>query len=141
MDETIWPPPPANQEPTCVEATNKCHYHKLWLFVPGLFLGLLDISQTGSTVDTLIGYAAFILGLLQPKVAWLHAVLLSIGLFTVHVIAILCGLRHPYVENNVMSSISCFESLIPAFVFAYLGAGSRFLYNSFAAKTQVKTKP
>jgi hypothetical protein len=129
MSDHTWPPVPTNQvQPDLKE--NSRPLMQIWWLCPGLLIGIFDITQTsGPMSDNVIAGTAFVLGVVQPKLAWLHALLIVTGLFAVHVVAIICGLRHPYVENNVMLSLECFYSLIPAFIFASLGAGSRFIFD------------
>ena len=78
----------------------------------GLALGLLDIFRAdGLLVDWLTFSIAALLGFLQPKTSWLSAILLSACLYVVHVIAIMHGVKPPYVESSVADAVYTWSSL------------------------------
>jgi hypothetical protein len=108
-----------------------------WALGLGLAYAALDVhlsSHWGIGCALVLG-TAMILGFLQPKQGWLWFPLLSVCLFGIHVLAILCGYRPPYVERSVPRAIGTFVSLGPAFLGVAVGAGLRLVLRLVTATT------
>ena len=91
--------------------------------VYGLALALYDITR-GADYGYDLAYmsVAAALGFLRPKNGLLSALILSFCLYEVHVVAIGCGLRQPYVEGNYEAALFCLPAaLFPALKGAIVG--------------------
>jgi hypothetical protein len=93
-------------------------WHALALaLVSGLALGLWDITQTKGiqSVENVIYFAAAaLLSLLHPTTSWLTAIILAGSLYVVHVVALACGMKQPYVEKDYFGALSCWLLLVPS---------------------------
>jgi hypothetical protein len=83
----------------------------------GLTLGLIDAHSTyGDWFLTLFAYwlAGFVLGLRHAGRPWQAWVPLGLSLYFVHLAAIACGYRPPYVEEDAEKAIACVLAVWPA---------------------------
>lgn len=102
------PSSPAPDAPGVSPPSHAWRAHALAPFIEasaiGLALGLFDITITAPPPPpSILGYliAAFILGVRHAGRAWQCLIPLGVSLYIVHVTAIACGLRPPYVEESI----------------------------------------
>jgi hypothetical protein len=95
----------------------------------GLLLGLIDVHSTsGDWFEALSAYlgAGSVLGLRHGRRAWQAWLPLGSSLYLMHLAAIGCGFRPPYVEADVESAAACLIVSWPAALGLGLGALARF---------------
>jgi hypothetical protein len=100
----------------------------------GLTLGLIDAHSTdGDLFPTLFAYliAGFVLGLRHAGRAWPAWVPLGLSLYFVHLAAIACGYRTPYVEEDAEQAIACVLAVWPAGLGLAVGALGRVGISEF----------
>lgn len=107
---------------------------KIWIlmvlaFIIGLVAGWIDfrISELLPTAITLVAFN-LLFGYLQPRLAWLWAVLSGIGPFLVYLFAgVLMGFEpSSWPQPNVAFSLM---AIIPAFIGAYWGVVINWIFS------------
>ena len=123
-DNGVWPPTPTNQVARDEPLAGRPVFAWVLLLAvgSGSVLGLLDVCRADSLVDWLTGAMAAVLGFLHPKTFLLSAFILSLCLYLAHVVAILHGVKPPYVEPSVDEAIFSWLSLLSNGLGAILGA-------------------
>lgn len=93
----------------------------------GLCLGFVDSNHAGDGGFTLFGYllAGAILGFRHAGRALACWPTLGVSLYAAHVVAIACGQRPPYVEENYRFAEQCLVIILPAGISIMGGAGLR----------------
>ena len=93
----------------------------------GLLLGFVDSNLAGNQGFVLPAYfvAAVLLGLRHAGRAISCWPLLGVSLYAVHVVAIACGRKPPYVEENYRFAEQCLWVIIPSGLGIMAGAGFR----------------
>ena len=95
----------------------------------GLLIGLIDIHSTsGGWFNALVAFLAvgFALGVRHASRAWQAWLPLSSSLYVMHLAAISCGYRPPYVEADAERAGACVVMALPAALALGLGALVRF---------------
>lgn len=97
--------------------------------------GLVSVKTTEVQPAVLvITVVCMALGFALPRIAWLWAMIVGLGVFAGYVV---CNLIHYTVkappEPNIYASLI---ALVPALITAYIGAGARWLSNPGVLNTQ-----
>jgi hypothetical protein len=104
----------------------------------GLTLGLIDAHSTNDDwFPTFFAYliAGFVLGLRHTGRAWESWAPLGSSLYFVHLAAIACGYRPPYVEEDAEQAIACVLAVWPVGLGLAAGALGRVGISDFARRT------
>jgi hypothetical protein len=93
----------------------------------GLLLGFADANHAGNQEFVLPAYfvAGVVLGLRHAGRAFPCWPLLGVSLYAVHVVAIACGRKPPYVEENYRFAEQCLWAIMPSGLGVMAGAGVR----------------
>ena len=99
----------------------------------GLLLGLADANHAGEQDFVLPAYfvAGALLGLRHAGRAFPCWPLLGVSLYAVHVVAIACGRKPPYVEENYRFAEQCLWVIMPSGLGVMAGAGVRVTFAAF----------
>ena len=101
-------------------------------FAGGIFAGWVDFNNDEPQAAVLvILVVTFLLGLIQPKFAWLWAIIVALCLPGVYLAA--TGLGYHPVSPPSPGWYASLLALIPAFIGAYAGALGRMIINKVAA--------
>jgi hypothetical protein len=85
--------------------------------ISGLLMAALDINSEGKATQThLLAYLAAgrIVGFRHKLRAWQAWPGLGLSLYLVHLVAIMCGYRQPYVEADMGDALGCLIVVFPA---------------------------
>lgn len=90
-------------------------------------MGIWDACSAGSGVFADLKYllAGAILGFIAPTHARFWGFLLAACLYAAHVLAILLGVKPPFVERDTVDALGCFVALLPAYAGVYAGVGMK----------------
>jgi hypothetical protein len=100
----------------------------------GIFAGWVDFNNDEPQAAVLvILMVTFLLGLIQPRLAWLWAIIVALSLPAVYLVA--TNLSYQPVSPPSPGWYASLLALIPAFIGAYLGALARVILNSAFVKS------
>jgi hypothetical protein len=94
----------------------------------GIFAGWVDFNNNEPQAAVLvILMATFLLGLIEPRLAWLWAIIVALSLPSVYLVA--TNLGYQPVSPPSPGWYASLLALIPAFIGAYSGALGRVIIN------------
>ena len=128
------PPASGNHHPNPTSDQTVRRWRALWeTSAVGLLLGLADSNHAGNQELTLPAYfiAGFLIGLRHAGRACPCWPLLGVSLYAVHIVAIACGRKPPYVEENYRFAEQCLWAMVPSGLGIMAGAGFRVTLRAF----------
>jgi hypothetical protein len=108
--------------------------YPVWLcvilaFTGGIFAGWVDFNNDEVQAAVLVILVmTFLLGMVEPRRAWLWAIIVALCLPGFYLVAV--GLGYQPVSPPSPGFYGSLIALIPAFIGAYAGALARFVINS-----------